>query len=77
MEPVTVSDFIEQIRLTHKVDILANCRSLLQAVNMITGQACPYKKAYTVSVSSYFLDMLNAQYMFASCLALLDNCERN
>jgi hypothetical protein len=43
---------------------------------MITGQVCPYKKkVYTVTVNSYFLDMFNAQYMFAVCFALLDYSE--
>ena len=42
---------------------------------MITGQVFPYKKAYTVTVSAYFLDMFNAQYTFAVCLTLLDNTE--
>jgi len=43
---------------------------------MITGQVCPYKKkAYTMTVNSYFLDTFNAQYMFAACFALLDYSE--
>lgn len=44
--------------------------------NMIPGQVCRYKKkANTVTVNSYFLDMFNAQYMFAVCFALLDYSE--
>jgi len=32
MEPVTVPEFIEQIRWTHEADIPAKCRSLFQTV---------------------------------------------
>jgi len=35
----------------------------------------PQEEAYTVTVNSYFLDMFNAQYMFAVCFALLDYSE--
>jgi len=43
---------------------------------MIISQVCPYKKkAYTVTVNSYFLDMFNAQYMFAVYFTLLDYSE--
>lgn len=34
------------------------------------------EEAYTVTVNSFFLDMFNAQYMFAVCFALLDYREK-
>jgi hypothetical protein len=72
MEPVTVPEFIEQIKWTHEADIAANCRFLFQNVIISSQAKCAPKKAYTVTVNSYFLDMFNAQYMFAVCFALLD-----